>query len=256
MASALTVDSLLNPVLEAVDDGVPVFILDAALDVGGAYNVTIDQHQWAQTGLTWMFDKIGGEGQIAYFDIDPVNRHSDTINEVLSNYPGITVVDYRDNGDYDPNMIKPETVDFMKTYPDLKAVWSNYNMTQAILGMDEESSMPQEQWPLVLCEANRDGLETWMRMREKYPDFDCIALVNPPGIAYDATYAAYYLSSGMRINQEVLGNGTYGNTIFVDIPVITGDDVQEWLDRAAAENMDLVDALMTPDEIKSSWLLD
>jgi ABC-type sugar transport system substrate-binding protein len=161
-----------------------------------------------------MFEKMGGEGQIAYFDLHPFNRYTDTIHEMLAKYPGITVAEFRD-GKYDREKVKPETVDFTQNYPDLKAIWTSYNMTHAIRGLDE-SGIPQEEWPLVNCEATGDGLVTWMEMKKAHPNFDCIAVGNPPGIAYNAVYAAYYLVSGAQIDESVLG-GQYGSQPYVNI---------------------------------------
>ncbi len=254
-SNAIAVDGLFPSIMAAKEKGIPVFVLDAELGAEGAYNVTIDQHVWAKTSLGWMFEKIGGEGQIAYFDLHPFNRHTDTIREMLARYPGITVVEYRD-GKYDREKIKPETVDFVKAYPELKAVWTNVNMSEAIIGLDEESGIPKEKWPVVICDATREGLETWMRIRNAYPNFDCIALANPPGIAYDAVYAAYYLVSGAQIDASALG-GQYGNTLYVDIPVITSENLQGWLDKITHEDAKYeVDELMEPEKIEETWFLE
>jgi ABC-type sugar transport system substrate-binding protein len=240
-------------ILNARDKGIPVILLDAEVITHGAYSVTIDHHAWAKTGLEWMFEKMGGEGQIAYFDLHPFNQYSDTINELLAKYPAITVVEHRE-GAYDREKVKPETVDFAKNYPELKAVWTSYNMANAIRGLDE-SGISAEEWPLVNCEATGEGLETWAEIKKSHPNFDCIALANPPGIAYDAVYVAYYLASGAQIDESVLG-GQYGRSLYVNIPVITGDNLQEWLDKTRSENSAVVDELMTPEEIREKWFLE
>lgn len=244
------IEELIPGIQEASAKGIPVFILDAEVDIDGVYSVTIDHHSWARTSLEWMFAKIGGEGDIAYFDLHPVNRYSDSIEDLLADYPGISVVEKRD-GSYDPWKIKPETVDFEKLHPGLKAVWTSFNMTEALRGLDE-SGLPREGWPLVNCEATMDGLETWMRMRQANPTYECIALANPPGVAYNAVYAAYYMLSGLTINQSSLG-GAYGNSLYVDSPVISSDNLGEWLEKARRYHMNVMDQTMTPDEIKTRW---
>jgi len=240
-------------ILNARDKGIPVILLDAEVITHGAYSVTIDHHAWAKTGLEWMFEKMGGEGQIAYFALHPFTQYSDTINELLAKYPAITVVEHRE-GAYDREKVKPETVDFAKNYPELKAVWTSYNMANAIRGLDE-SGISAEEWPLVNCEATGEGLETWAEIKKSHPNFDCIALANPPGIAYDAVYVAYYLASGAQIDESALG-GQYGRSLYVNIPVITGDNLQEWLDKTRSENSAVVDELMTPEEIREKWFLE
>lgn len=234
----------------AVDKGIPVFLLDAELDMDDAYSITIDQREWAKISLEWMFEKIGGEGQIAYFDIYPDYNHSEAINEMLSQYPAITVVDHRGGEGFDPGKVKPETSDLVKNYPELKAVWTNGNMEGAIQGVAEESGVSIDQWPLLICEASSQGLGAWTRALNTNPNFDCIAAGNPPGIAYDAVYAAYFLATGAQIDESAL-SGRYGHSFYVDIPVVTSDNLQEWLETNSS-----VDQIMKPEEIKGKWFMD
>lgn len=83
----------------------------------------------------------------------------------------------------------------------------------------------------------------------------CISVSNPPGIAYDAAYAAYYLITGAQIDESALG-GPYGNSLYVDIPVVTNDNLQEWLDKINFEDSQyVVDELMKPEEILQKWFI-
>lgn len=255
--NAIVLNSVHGRVLEkqqdiqkAIDKGMPVFLLDAELDMDGVYNITIDQHEWAKISLEWMFKEIGGKGQVAIFDVYPDYGHTGAINEILSMHPGITVVENRGGAGFDPGKVKPETADFVKMYPELKAVWTNANTEGAIQGVVDESGAPMEKWPVLVCEASSQGLYVWMSTRDTNPNFDCIAVGNPPGIAYDAVYAAYYLVTGSRIDESVLV-GQYGNSLFVDIPIVTSDNLQEWLETNSS-----VDQMMTPEEIKEEWFLD
>ena len=250
----VVVPGLHQDILNARDKNIPVFLLDAESITHGAYSITINQQQRAKTSLAWMFEKIGGEGQIAYFDLDPFNRHTDTINEMLSKYPGINVVDYRD-GKSSREDIQPQSVDFVAAYPDLKAIWTSFNMTQIIIGLQEETELPVDQWPVLVCDATMDGLDWWAKIQQTDADFDCMAVVNPPGIAYDAVYTAYYLVTGAQIDESVL-SGQYGQSLYVDTPVITSDNFQEWFDKTLSENVEIVDVLMTPDEIREKWFID
>jgi TolB protein len=248
-----SVNGLHEDILKARDNGIPVFLLDAEAITDGAYSITIDYNHWAKTSLGWMLEKIGSKGQIAYFDLDPVQRYTDTIKDLLSRYPEITVVEFRD-GKYDPEKIKPETGDFIKKYPDLKAIWTSYYNFQAMWGL-EENSIPYKNWPVMVCEANRDGLLTWKRVQDAYPNFDCFAVANPPGIAYDAVYAAFYLVSGYKIDESVLG-GEFGHTLYVNLPTVTKDNFQEKLNEMLKNDTWQVDELMSPEEIKEKWFLE
>ncbi len=249
----LAVHSLKTEIAKAREKGIPVFLLDAETDAEGAYTISIDHSHWAKESLGWMLEKIGGKGQIAYFDLDPYHRYSETIQDLVSRYPGLSVVDFRD-GDYDREKIKPETSDLVKQYPQLKAVWTSNDSMQAMWGL-EENGIPYSKWPVMLCEATRDGLLTWKRIQAANPSFDCFASVNPSGIAYAAVYAAYYLESGYQIDKSVLG-GEFGHTLFVNLPTVTKDNFQEKLSELEKLNLYYVDELISPKEIRQMWFLE
>lgn len=250
----IVVKGLHPDILNARDQGIPVLLLDAETITDGAYSITIDQHAWAKTSLEWMFQKMDGSGEFAYFDLHPFYRHTDTIQKILNSYPGIQVVEYRD-GKYDPEKIKPETIDFVKAHPQLQAIWSNAKMTDMLIAMEEELNLPPGQWPSLICDATLDSLSWWEKIRKADPAFECIAVVNPPGIAYDAVYAAYFLINGSQINPSVL-QGEFGHSLYVDMPVITNENLQEWLEKGRAENMEFLDERMTPEQIKEAWFLE
>lgn len=250
----VVVNGLHDDILLARDKGIPVFLLDAESGTDGAYSITIDHSQWAADSFSWVIEKMGKEGQIGYFDLDPFNRYSDVIEGILKKYPGIIVADKRD-GEYDTSKIKPEfSLDFVNKFPELKGLWTSYDNTQAIWGL-EENGIPYEKWPVVVCEATLDGLITWERVLKNNPGFECIAIANPPGIAYDAVYAAYYLVNGAQIDPTAL-SGEFGHTLLVDAPVIDAENFQEWLDKAESEQMHFIDQLMTPEEIMEKWFLE
>jgi ABC-type sugar transport system substrate-binding protein len=246
----ITVNGLHEDILKARDKGIPVFLLDAEAITDGAYSITIDHYKWAKTSLGWLLEKIGGQGEIAYFDLDPFYRNGEVINDMLARYTGIKVVEFRD-GKYESGKIKPESADFLRAHPELKGLWTSYNMSEAIRGL-KENGIPYEQWPALVCDATQEGLDTWRVAKSEYPGFDCFAVVNPPGIAYDAVYAAYYLVTGMQIDDSALG-GEFGHTLYVDFPEVTSDNLQEWLDRARAEGWNILDSLMSPEEIREKW---
>jgi len=256
--NAIVLNTINGKITENIEDlqtatnlGIPVFLLDAVLEMDGVYSVTIDQHQWALLGLEWLTSKTEGSGSIVTFDLYPDYHHGDMIEKYFSMTPNLKViagVDQIDN--FDPGWAKPRTADFARQLPDLQAVWTNVNFEGVLQGISEESGLAFDQWPALLCEASGQGLGAWERVRAQNPNFDCIALGNPPGIAYDSAYAAYYLSSGMRVNPSAL-SGYFGRSLTVDIPVVTSDTLDQWLKENPS-----VDQVMTPDEIRQNWFLD
>lgn len=249
----MTVKGLHDDILSARDAGIPVFLLDAESITHGAYSITIDHSKWAKTSLGWLLKKIGGSGEFAYFDLDPYNRYSDTIQDLLLSNPNVRVVEFRD-GKYDPSKIKPETSDFVYAHPELKAIWHSHDNNQGMWGL-EENGIPYEKWPAMVCEANLDGLLLWEKVQQAYPGFECFAVANPPGIAYDAVYAAYYLVTGHQIDESALA-GPYGQSLYVDFPEVTNENFKQLLEEMKKMNLYEVDQFMSPDEILEKWFID
>jgi len=137
-------------------------------------------------------------------------------------------------------------------YPALNAVWTNDGYTNAIFGIVNNISDPNK-YPMLKCGAFKDGFYIWKDRLVDYPDFECISISNPPGIAYDAVYTAFFMINGETIDGSSLG-GEFGNAFLVDFPVITNDNILEELEKIQFEKGDhVVDMLMTPDEIKEKW---
>jgi ABC-type sugar transport system substrate-binding protein len=251
-SSAVPADKLADEVKPAIDKGIPVFILDTETNITGAYVVSIDRREYIKATMGWMLEKLGGKGQITYFDHSDGYDDASLIKELLSKYPDIEVVEYQE-GDFDPNWVKPQTDDVLKRKPDLKAIWSDGDPELVTQGL-EISGLPLERWPLINCAANQARLDFWAQMEKKNPNFDCVAPVNPPGIAYDAAYAAFYLASGEQIDPSALG-GPNKNSLFVPMPVIDKGTRQKWAGTMGKDAF-YADELMKPEAIKEKWFLE
>jgi ABC-type sugar transport system substrate-binding protein len=250
----ITVPGNHNDILKARDRGIPVFILDAETITHGSYSITVDHHRWAAESVEWMFEKMGGKGEFAFFDFQFHNEHGMIIHDMLDKYPGINLVAEYD-GKFDQQNVENEAVNLMRNHPNLGAVWTSEAMPAVIWGLKGALS-PQDKFPLVLCEPTKDGLAIWKTLQEEYPNFTCLALSNPPGIAYDAVYAAYYLLSGKSIDPQALG-GKFGQTLYVEIPMVKQENLAEYLEKIAGEADDyILDERMSPQEILETWFLD
>ena len=249
-ANSFTVQGLAQDILNARDRGIPVFLLDAESITDGAYSITIDHFRWAYTSLKWLLDTMGGKGQFAYFDLDPYYRYSDVIEKVLSEYPGVTVVEKRE-GIYNSDKIKPEFSDFVRQYPDLTGIWSSYNNNHTIRGL-EENGIPYNKWPHFVCDDGMDCLLLWDELTRLNPGFQTVAIGNPSGIAYDAVYAAYYLVTGAEIDESAL-SGPYGKSLYVDILIVGNDNLQEWIEIMNKNHYEHLDQFMSPEEIREKW---
>ncbi len=241
-------------ILTARDKGIPVIVLDAENITDGAYYITIDHDKWAAKSLEWMFDSIGGKGDFAFFNFQTYNNHKAVIEAMLTKYPGIKLVEARfDDYTHDHTVMEADVRAFMKRYPNLKAIWTDEEFDNVIWGVKDVVSA--DNWPLVLCGATKRGLQVWETVKADNPGFNCIALSNPPGIAYDAAYTAFYLASGLEINPLSL-RGEFGKTLYVDIPIVTQEDLAKWIEAfAGQDDHHSVDQFMTPEEIQEKWFL-
>jgi len=87
----------LNAVLEeAIAQGIVVVAIDQAVTADGAYVVTNDQTAYAKIGAEWLFNKLGGKGNVAEMrGIDGVPADTDRhtgFTEALKEFPDIKVV--------------------------------------------------------------------------------------------------------------------------------------------------------------------
>lgn len=86
----------LNPVIkQAADKGIVVVAVDQAVSAPEAYVLTNDQVGYAKVGAKWLFDKLGGKGNVVEMrGIDGVPADADRhagFTAVAKDYPGITV---------------------------------------------------------------------------------------------------------------------------------------------------------------------
>ncbi len=241
-------------ILAARDQGIPVVVLDAENITDGAFYITIDHQEWASKSLEWMFEEMGRKGDFAFFNFQTDNNFKRVIGDFLDKYPDIELVESRfEDYSHDHLVMEADVRSFAKKYPNMKGVWADEEFANVIWGL--KGAVPPNEWPSVLCEASKKGLQVWETVLKDQPGFDCIALSNPPGIAYEAAYTAYYLARGMEINPDAL-SGEFGKTLYVDFPIITSENLSEWVQKIANENDDYqIDQFMTPEEILETWFL-
>ncbi|MHB8135106.1 MAG: substrate-binding domain-containing protein [Anaerolineaceae bacterium] len=241
-------------ILKARDAGIPVFVLDAEIITHGSVSITIDHRIWAEKSLDWMLNEMGGKGDFAFFDFQPYNGHSNVIWDMLSKYPNVKVVkDW--NLKYDRSNIFQDVAALMKSSPNLGGIWSSETNSDIVFGV-MDIGLSGDKWPVLMCDATKLGLYIWYDRLQEFPGMRCIAFSNPPGIAYDAVYAAYYLASGYEIDPAVL-SGEFGQSLYVDFPVVTQDTLEEWLEISNPEpDTYIVDQRMTHEEILERWFLE
>ena len=91
-----TSDTALNDVIkQATDKGIVVVAVDQGVTAPSAYVFSNDQVQYGYLGAKWLFDKLGGKGNVIYMrgvQGVPADTDRDTgFKKALSESPGITV---------------------------------------------------------------------------------------------------------------------------------------------------------------------
>ena len=169
----------LNSVIEsAIEQGIVVVAVDQAVTAEGAYVVTNDQVAYGRLGAQWLFDQLGGEGNVAYMrGIDGVPADTDRdagFQEALAANPGITVASEVFTG-WDPSVGAQQALDIITTQ-DIDGIWTSgidYTVVEQfsaadkpfvpIVGADNNGFIQQ------LIELSGDGLSG-------------AAVTNPPAI--------------------------------------------------------------------------
>jgi len=238
----------------AADQKIPVFVLDGECDVQSAYNLSI-LSEATRVSLEWMIEQMGGTGKMAYAFMGPENAERAMLDEMLQEYAGITASALP--ADYEANALTEDaSAALAADQPELDAIWSNDFLGNIFWGTND---LLGQGYPLLRCESRQDGLQAWQERLAADPSFQCIATIPPGGTAYEAVYAAYYLLNGAQIDPAALG-GANGNSLLYDFPVITNENLEEWLGKLDELRKGAWDALqikpMTPEQIREKWFLE
>jgi ribose transport system substrate-binding protein len=118
----------LNPAIEeAIAQGIVVVSVDSPVTAEGAYIVTNDQTAYGRLGAEWLFETMGGEGNVVYMrGIDGVPADTDRdagFQEALAENPGITVVSETFTG-WDPTAGAQQALEALNAY-EVDGIWTS-----------------------------------------------------------------------------------------------------------------------------------
>jgi len=89
-------DAINDALAEAVEAGIVVVAVDMGVTQEGAFLMANDQEEYGYLGAKWLFEQVGGEGDIVYMrGIAGAQADTDRDNgfkRALEEFPGITVV--------------------------------------------------------------------------------------------------------------------------------------------------------------------
>ena len=147
--------SALNPIIkEATDQGIFVIAVDQEISAPGAYNVVIDQTEWARISAKWLAEQLGGTGDVVLiegFVGHPANEaRMAGVEEVFADYPGINVVG-RETGSWDQATGQQVMSDFIASLTNIDGMWTQDGMAQGALQAVVTANPAA--WPVMVGEA-------------------------------------------------------------------------------------------------------
>ncbi len=242
---------------EAVNKGIIVISVDQELNVPGVYNVGIDQKEWAKTSAKWLAEKLGGKGNIVEiegFPGHPANvARMEGVDEVLAEYPDIKVL-AKDTGKWDEATGQQVMSNFLAAYPNLDGYWTQDGM--AIGALQAVIAANPAKFPVGVGEGRCQFLKLWEQVLQDHPDFETIAVANPPGVSPTGLRIAVNMLQGKKVDESKLG-GANGLSFVIPVPIIiTKDNVQEGLDICKDKpDAYLLDGIMTDQEVLDTFFL-
>ncbi|GBE23362.1 ABC transporter periplasmic-binding protein YtfQ precursor [bacterium BMS3Bbin01] len=190
----------LNPVIEeATSQGIVVVSIDQAVTAPSAYVATNDQTAYGELGARWLFEQLGGSGNVAYMrgiDGVPADTDRDTgFHKALEDYPGIKIVSEVFTG-WDPSVGAAQALDIL-TNKDVDGIWTS--------GIDytvvEQFKVADKPYVPVVGADNNGFIAQVISL---YPDFKGAAVTNPPAIGGVGASIAIDLLQGKSHPRETL----------------------------------------------------
>jgi ribose transport system substrate-binding protein len=189
----------LNSVIEeAISQGIVVVAVDQAVTAEGAYVATNDQVAYGELGARWLFEQLGGEGNVVEMrGIDGVPADTDRhtgFEAALADFPGITVTQETFTG-WDPTTGAQQALDIISA-GDVDGIWTSgidYTVVEQFQNADA---------PLVpIVGADNNGFVDQLLNVE---GLEGAAVTNPPAIGGVGAAIAIQALQGEEPDQEVI----------------------------------------------------
>ena len=137
-------DALNSAIDKAIAQGIVVVAVDAGVSAEGAYVLSNNQEEYAYLGARWLFEKIGGKGDVVYMrGIAGVSADTDRDNgfkRALAEYPDVKVVHEVFTG-WQQDQGKQKIFDFLATGIPMDGVWTS-GIDNVIVDAFVESGAP------------------------------------------------------------------------------------------------------------------
>ena len=119
----------INPAIkEATDAGIVVVAVDQGVTEPSAYVISNNQEEYAYIGAKWLFEQIGGEGNVIYMrGAAGASADSDRdkgFKRALAEYPNVTVVHEVFTG-WQQDQGKQQILDYIATGAPFDGIWTS-----------------------------------------------------------------------------------------------------------------------------------
>lgn len=169
-------DGLNSVIEEAISQGIVVVAVDQAVSAEGAYVVTNDQTQYGELGARWLFEQLGGSGNVVEMrGIDGVPADTDRhtgFEAALADYPDINIVQQTFTG-WDPSVGAQQALDIITT-EDVDGIWTS-GIDYTVVEQFQTANVPY----VPIVGADNNG---FVQQLIEVPDLVGAAVTNPPAI--------------------------------------------------------------------------
>jgi ribose transport system substrate-binding protein len=230
----------LNPALaEATAAGIVTVSVDAYVTDPAAYNLYNNQIKYAEIGATWLFEQMGGEGNVYYMRGiagHPADSDRDIgFKNALANYPGITVVPTADgvHTGWDPVQGTQLINDFIAagSYDDIQGIWTS-GIDSVVV--DAIKAANKDFVPIV--GADLGGFDTQLLDTAGYAGLEGVAVTNTAAVGGAGVNLALKLLAGETVETA----GERPNTVLLD-PVGADNVTDEGKELLASWQVDGLD---------------
>ncbi|MBT8426101.1 MAG: ABC transporter substrate-binding protein [Silicimonas sp.] len=203
----------LNSALEAaMAQDIVVVAVDAGVTADGAYILSNNQEEYAYLGAKWLFEKIGGSGDVVYMrGIAGVSADTDRDNgfkRALAEYPEINVVHEVFTG-WQQDQGKQQIFDFLATGVPFDGVWTS-GIDNVIVDAFVESGAPL----VPIVGADNAGFVQYL---SEVDGLEGAAVTNPGSVG----------GAGIALAVDILnGEAPENKTVLVD-PVLWENTTEE-----------------------------
>ena len=183
---------------EAVSQDIVVVVVDNAVTSDSAFLVSNDQAAYGELGARWLFEQMGGSGNVAYMrGIDGVG--ADTLRDegfqaALKDFPDITIV-AEVFTDWSPTTGAQQALEIITTQ-DVQGIWTS-GIDYSVVEQFDAAGLPYV--PIVGADNN-----AFIEQLLTLSDLSGVAVTNPPSVGGAGAAVAIDILEGKTVAKRTL----------------------------------------------------